>query len=314
MRWLRVLADAFGHEPFLLTAYRDDSVVGHLPLCCVRSLLFGRFLVSLPYLNSGGVHSESPDAMTALVDEAVRLADRLDVKFLELRHEEPIEHPAFTQQMSDKVHMRLPLPDSADAMMDSLKSKRRSQLKNGLKRGFCAEWGGMELLDAFYAVFSRNMRDLGTPVYGRKLFRSILQQLGDDAEFCCLRDGDKPVAAALLLHERGVSEVPSASSLREYNSTNVNMAMYWHLLERAIERGSRMFDFGRSTVDGPTYRFKKQWGAEPSQAVWQYYVRRGEINAARPENKKFGLAVKVWKRLPLAVANRIGPPIVRGIP
>ena len=122
------------------------------------------------------------------------------------------------------------------------------------------------------------------------------------------------MSAALLTHGDGITEVPSASSLREFNSTNANMLMYWHLLKRAVERGQREFDFGRSTLDSNTYRFKKQWGAEPHPCVWQYYVRRGSIGEMRPDNSRFGLAIKVWQRLPLAIANIFGPMIVRGIP
>ena len=313
-RWLNILGEAFGHTPLLLVAQRDGRTVGHLALCLMRSRLFGRFLVSLPYLNTAGVVADDAEVARALVDRAVRLAAEHDVRFLELRHETPVSHPALTETLTSKVHMRLRLPATAEELMASLKSKRRSQLKSGLSRGFEVRWGGVERLDDFYAVFARNMRDLGTPVYGRRLFRSIIDHWYGDAEFCCVYDGRQPVAAALLLHGRETTAVPSASSLRAYNPTNVNMAMYWHLLERAIGRGRQTFDFGRSTVDGPTFAFKKQWGAEPEPACWQYHLRQGTADAARPESAKFRLAIRLWQRLPVGVANLLGPRIVRGIP
>ena len=158
------------------------------------------------------------------------------------------------------------------------------------------------------------MRDLGTPVYAPELFRVIVRQFLERAEFCVVRLGKKPLAAALLIHGWGTTEVPSASSLRKYNSTCVNMLMYWHLLGRAIERGQETFDFGRSSPDGPTYKFKSQWGAQPAPAEWQYYVRSGDVSAMRPDNPRYEMMIRVWKRLPVWLTRWLGPMIVRGIP
>jgi serine/alanine adding enzyme len=238
----------------------------------------------------------------------------LGVRYLELRQERALTHPALTETRDTKVLMRLALPVTTEQLWNGFKSKLRSQIRSGEKNDFQVDFGNHELLNDFYAVFSRNMRDLGTPVFPKKLFASILNQFQDAADLCVLRLQKRPVAAALLRHGRLSTEVPSASSLREYNSTNANMVMYWHLLKRAVERGQQVFDFGRSTIDSNTYRFKKQWGAEASPSVWQYYVRRGTIGDLRPENAKFQLAIRAWQRLPLWIANTIGPHIVRGIP
>ena len=129
-----------------------------------------------------------------------------------------------------------------------------------------------------------------------------------------VRQGTRPVAGAVLLHGPQMTEVPSASSLRRYNRTNANMLMYWHLLCRAVERGQRTFDFGRSTVESNTFRFKEQWGAEPVPAPWQYYLRRGTIGEMRPDNPRYRLLIRVWQRLPVTIARLLGPAIVRGIP
>jgi FemAB-related protein (PEP-CTERM system-associated) len=187
-------------------------------------------------------------------------------------------------------------------------------VRKGQKNGLHVVWGGQELLADFYAVFSRNMRDLGTPVYGRELFRGVLEHFPGRAEYCVVRADDQPVAAALLLHGWGVSKVPSASSLRAYNHTNANMLMYWHLLERAIGRGQTVFDFGRCSANSRTYHFKKQWGAEAVPAEWQYYVRSGTAADLRRENPRYDWAVRLWQRLPVVVTRLIGPRIVRGIP
>jgi serine/alanine adding enzyme len=313
-RWMRVLREGLGHRTLLLEATAAGSPVGILPLALVKSPFFGRFLVSLPYVNSSGMIATDQRAIQALVDRAVELADEHDVRYLELRQECEIEHPALTHKNDTKVLMRLALPTTTDELWTSFKSKLRSQIRSGEKHEFEALWGEHERLDEFYDVFSRNMRDLGTPVFPKGLFASILRQFAGQAELCVLRLKGQAVAAALLVHGSGVTQVPSASSLREFNSTSANMVMYWHLLRRAVERGQRTFDFGRSTVDSNTFRFKKQWGAEPSPSVWQYYVRRGTIGDMRPDNAKFGLAIKAWQRLPIWLTRLIGPTIVRGIP
>ena len=312
--WLPVLERGLGHTPIALEAVRGGRTVGLMNLAFIRSLLFGRFLVSLPYLNSGGALASDAKAADALTDRAVELSEVLKVRYLELRHEWALEHPALGHRRSDKVHMRLDLPSSAGALWDQLPAKVRNQVRKGQKGDFAIEWGGAELLSDFHRVFCHNMRDLGTPAFGRRLFAAVLRQFLDRSELCVVRDKGKPVAAALLLHGWGVAEVPSASSLRTYNPTCVNMLMYWSLLERAVKRGHEVFDFGRSSEGSRTYQFKKQWGATPFPAEWQYFLRKGTIGDMRPDNPRYDLLIRTWRRLPLWVTRIVGPRIVRGIP
>jgi FemAB-related protein (PEP-CTERM system-associated) len=312
--WSIILQRGLQQTPYLLEARQGEQTCGYLALAYVHSLLFGRFLVSLPYVNYGGVLADDAATSRLLIDHARALADQLRVRYLELRHVDEHPHPAFNQTRTDKVHMRLPLPDASQALWDQLAPKVRNQVRKGQKHELTPAWGGLELLPEFYAVFSRNMRDLGTPVFGRRLFRSIVEQFPEQAEFCLLRLGRTPVAAALLLHGEEITEVPSASALRRYNSTCANMLMYWLLLQRAIERGQKIFDFGRSTRESNTFRFKKQWGAEPLAAQWQYYVRAGDPASMRADNPRHQRLIRIWQRLPVSLTRWIGPAIVRGIP
>jgi FemAB-related protein (PEP-CTERM system-associated) len=311
---LEVLQVGLGHTPYCLEAVEEGRTRGFLTLAFVRSLLFGRYLVSKPYLNYSGLVADDDAVARRLIDRAVALADSLRVRHLELRQERPVSHPALTDSLTTKVHMRLPLPAAPEDLWASVPSKVRNQVRKGQKLGLTAAWGGVELLPEFYAVFSRNMRDLGTPVYGRRLFHAALTRFPDRAELCVVRAGTTPVAAALLLHGWGVTEVPSASSLREHNHTCANMLLYWHLLERAAGRGQSVFDFGRSSKDGSTFRFKAQWGATPEPAEWQYYVRAGDVTALRRESPRYQRMVRVWQRLPVSMTRLVGPLIVRGIP
>ena len=198
--------------------------------------------------------------------------------------------------------------------LKALSPKVRNQVRKGEKQNFEIHWGGLDQLDTFYRVFSRNMRDLGTPVFSSHLFAAILEEYPEHAEFCTLTAAGKPVAGSLLIHAPGMTQVPSASTLREFNSKNPNMLMYWQLLCRAIEREQHTFDFGRSSLESNTFRFKKQWGSEGQPAVWQYYVRKGNISEMRPESGKYCLMIKTWQKLPVWLTRWIGPPIVRGIP
>jgi FemAB-related protein (PEP-CTERM system-associated) len=312
--WLIVLQQGLRHEPYCLEAVEEGQTRGLLTLAQVRSWLFGRFLVSLPYLNSGGVLADDPQVIQSLIDRSVNLADELKVRYLELRHETAIGHTALTQPRTGKVNMRLELPASPSEMWNHLPSKVRNQIRKGQKAGLTTHWGGEDLLPEFYEVFSENMRDLGTPVYGILFFRSILKQFPNRAELAVVRAGPQAVAVALLLHGWGIGEVPSASSLRHYRSINANMLLYWNLLERSIQRGHRMFDFGRSTKESNTYRFKKQWGARAEPAEWQYYPRQCQPQEMRPEHPKYQRLIRLWQHLPVSITRLIGPWIVRGIP
>ena len=312
--WLGVLRAGLGHEVYALESTAGGCTVGYLPLALVSSMLFGRFLVSLPYLNTNGVVAPTADVRAALVARAAALADELNVRYLELRHEAPVAHPALNAALTSKVHMRLALPETGEQLWTGFDPKVRNQIRKGERGAFTVAWGAGALLDAFHDVLAENMRDLGSPVYGKALFSEIVSAFPRDAEICLVRAGRKPVAAALLLHGWGITEVPTASSLKPYNASNVNMLMYHHLLRRAVERGQRVFDFGRSTTEGGTFKFKKQWGARPHPATWQYCVLRGEIGDMRPDNPRFQSAIRLWQRLPLGLTRRLGPLIVRGIP
>lgn len=312
--WLQVFHHGLGHEPFLLEAERGSKLCGLLPLSFLRSSLFGRFLVGLPYLNVGGVMADDDESERALLDRAAALADDLRVRYLELRHERYLEHPALTAKQTHKVHMRLRLPSFPGPLWTELPAKVRNQVRKGQKSDLKVVWGGRELLPEFYAVFSENMRDLGTPVYPIGFFAQMLRSFPDQVEVCVVRSGPQPLATAILLHGHGVTEVPSASSLRAFKKLNANMLMYWSLLERAMERQQDLFDFGRSTPGSGTYEFKEQWGAQPEPSIWQYQVRRGIVGEMRADNPKYQRMIRVWQRLPLRVTQFLGPRIVRGIP
>jgi FemAB-related protein (PEP-CTERM system-associated) len=175
--------------------------------------------------------------------------------------------------------------------------------------------GGAELLGQFYAVFARNMRDLGTPVYARRFFEEILGAFPTRGRVHVVSLKTSPVAAGVTFETRGTVEIPWASSIRDFNALCPNHLLYWSILADAANRGCATFDFGRSTPDEGTYKFKEQWGAQAVPLHWEYgLINRESLPDTGPTNPKFQLAVSTWKKLPLAIATRVGPYIVRAIP
>jgi serine/alanine adding enzyme len=312
--WRRLVTDSLGCEShYLMARSADGSVAGVLPLMRLRSFLFGDFLVSLPYVSSGGVVSGSKAADESLITQAGLLARELGVSHVEIRERQPRD-PQWPVR-TDKVIMELPLEANADIQWSQMGSKLRSQIRRPEREGAESITGGAELLPDFYCVFARNMRDLGTPVYSLGFFRRILECLGGVAEIVLVRLKGIPVAAGLLVHHGHVTEIPWASANRDYNRMGVNMHLYWACIRRAIEKGAQIFDFGRSSRESGTYQFKRQWGAEPVQLHWHYWLANGRaMPGLTPDNPKFAAAVRLWKLLPVPVANVIGPHVVRHLP
>jgi FemAB-related protein (PEP-CTERM system-associated) len=313
--WRRVIEQVFRQRTHYLSV-RDSSgaLAGVLPLVQLRSRLFGNFLVSMPYLNYGGVLATAGEPRQTLAGATEALGRQLGASHVELRHTDALLDGWPTR--TDKVSMRRALPDSVAVLHKQLGSSLRSQIRRPVKAGANAVHGGSELLDDFYAVFAENMRDLGTPVYPRSLFAAVLNEFPRQARICVIRVGERPVAAGFTIGHRGMLEIPWASSLREFNPLSVNMLLYAQLLEQAIGDGYAVFDFGRSTIDSGTYRFKRQWGAEPVQLHWHYWLRDGRAEPPKlnPDNPKYRAAISAWQRLPLGLANRLGPMIVRNLP
>jgi len=313
-RWTDVVEGSFGHKGYYLVCEDTEGrIIGSLPMVHMKSLLFGNFLVSMPYFNYGGVCSPVPSAREALVAEAVRTAESLGASHIEFRQELPMEN-GFPVKTS-KVSMRLPLPESDTELWKALPSKLRSQVRKPQKEGMTVRISRQDELDHFYRVFTINMRDLGTPVYPIGFFRNILDRFPEQSWICTVSAGKTAVASGFLIGFKERMEIPWASSLREYNRLGPNMLMYWSCLEFACRGGFRSFDFGRSTAGGGTYRFKEQWGALPHPLYWHYWMNGGKpLPELNPGNPKFRLAIALWKRLPLTVTRSLGPLIVKNLP
>ncbi|HEV7389397.1 MAG TPA: FemAB family XrtA/PEP-CTERM system-associated protein [Gemmatimonadaceae bacterium] len=311
LRWRSVISRIFGHECVYLAARAADAeLVGILPLVRVRSVVFGHYLVSMPFLNYGGPLG-SETGVRALVHEAIELARRDEVKLLELRSKVPL--PIDLPVSHRKVTMLLDLPENPAALLKNFGGKLRSQIRRPQKEGVTVAFG-QEQVEPFYSVFSRHMRDLGTPTQSRAFFREIANEFPKDCWFGCAYLGGQPVAAGCGFRFGDEFEMTWASSLRQYNRESPNMLLYWAFMERAINEGLRLFNFGRCTPRSGTHRFKMQWGSR-EEALWWYGLgATPEATTPSPTDGAYRWGPRIWRRLPASIATAVGPSIVRYIP
>jgi FemAB-related protein (PEP-CTERM system-associated) len=310
--WRRVFEQVFGHECCYFEA-RDEAgrLTGVLPLVRVRSMLFGHYLVSVPFLNYGGPLG-TREAVRSLVAAAVELARGDGVKLLELRsrQELPLDLPVSHRKVT--VVLDLPKGDPAK-LMKSFDAKLRSQVRRPQKEGITIRFGPDQVAP-FFEVFARHMRDLGTPTQPRRLFETIAEVF-PDAWFGCAWLGDRPIAAGAGFVWGAEFEMTWASSLYAFNRLSPNMGLYWAFMERAVNEGLAVFNFGRCSPGAGTHRFKRQWGSRDEQ-LWWYQLTPAGVPASTPspDDSAYSWGPRLWRRLPLGVATALGPRIVRSIP
>jgi FemAB-related protein (PEP-CTERM system-associated) len=310
--WKTVIERTFHHECMYLGA-RDGwgRLTGVLPLVRLRSLLFGDYLVSMPFVNYGGPLGEDA-AVQALVQHASEIAQDRRVDLFELRSAQPL--PLDAPVSHRKITCVLDLsPGDASAVWQGLDSNVRRKVRRAQKEGFTVRFG-LEQVDDFYEVFCRHMRYLGTPTLPRRFFTTLVEQFPEDLWIACAYAGNQPVAAGFGFQWCDQLELTWVSALQEYHRAYANMLLYWSVIERAANHNLRVFDFGRCTPGGGTHRFKQQWGARDIPLMWYQPIAAGRAATPSPHERAFSWGPVLWKRLPLGLANALGPSIVRLIP
>lgn len=306
-RWQRLIQSAFGHEPQHLVARDGKTIVGLLPLFLVRSRIFGRMLISTPQAAYGGILADSDEIHDVLLRRAQQLADHSEVRFLELRDRIAGKLPTrdlyvtFRQELfphPEKNFLRIP-------------RKTRAECREGIRHGLEFKADAIDV-ERFYAIYSRSVRDLGTPVFSRRLFAIGKDEFGERCKIFSVHWQGKPVAAVWTLLFKDEVLPYYGGSLRAYNRLAVNNFMYWMLMKWGSENGYRIFDFGRSKKGTGSFDFKKRWGMVMNDLPYQYYlVRDKTLPDTSPLNPKFSLPIRIWRRLPLPFANALGPAIAR---
>jgi serine/alanine adding enzyme len=316
LEWRDILRRAFGHRSWYLMARVDGAARGVLPLVEMQSSLFGHFFVSLPFLDSGGILADTPECEAALAAAASELCEKGRACHIELRQsfaaENLVEEGWKLRQ--HKAALVIQLNADPETYWSNLSSRLRGKVRKATKFGATFSVCGAEALDDFYCVFAMNMRDLGTPVYSPVFFQNILRFAKDAVVMLVRREG-RAAAGAIALRRNGKVELPWICSDYAQSSFHVNEFLYWNAIQWACKLGARELDLGRCSVDGGTYRFKMQWNPEVRPLFWYYRLASGiELPEFSPNNPKYALAVRCWKKMPVALANRMGPWIVRNIP
>ena len=311
--WKEVVENSFGWATFYLMASELGTVQGILPIVLQDSWLLGKSASSMPLLQGGGVLANDPEAAEALLQYAIDISQRSGAKYLELRYQ---SDPKLGLPMrKDKIRDVLAIDEDTERMFRSLDSRLRTSIRKGSNAGLVAEFGGRNLLDEFYFVFARNMRDLGTPVYAKSFFENVIASLAPNVHICVVRDGIKPVASAFLIGYRDAIESAWASSIRESLKLKPNQFLHWNVVCFAARKRYRVLDFGRSSVGSGTHNYKAQWGSETFTLYWCYWAPTiGRSVAVDRNDAKFRFAIRAWQKLPLTIANWLGPTVVRHLP
>jgi FemAB-related protein (PEP-CTERM system-associated) len=311
--WKGAIETGLDWPTYYFVALRNGRIEGVLPIVWQKSLLFGSFLTSLPFLNAGGILANGGTVQKRLAQEGVRLCQRLNAGYLEFRHRELLD--VDLPSKSHKLTVTRPVNGDSETMFRQLHNKVRTDIRKAMKSGLESEVGSIELLDDFYKIFAQNMRDLGTPVYGRKFFEAILNSLPNSTLITVVRHRGKAVASSFLTGFQDTIEAAWSSSLKSALALKPNMLLYWRNLCAAGERGYKTFDFGRSSPGSGTHRFKMQWGGTETPLHWQYWVPGGAaLPEISPQNSRYHLSIRVWQKMPLFLTNWIGPHIVRCLP
>jgi FemAB-related protein (PEP-CTERM system-associated) len=309
--WQTIVGEVFRHPTYFLYAERAGTLEGVLPLAHVNSRLFGNALVSLPFAVYGGVAANNAQAAEALEGEAQAIARARGVDHLELRN--VVERHADWPRQDLYVTFRKELLPEPEANLLAIPRKQRAMVRKGIKNGLAST------LDAdsarFFALYADNVHRHGTPALPRRYFDALLRVFGDACEILTVEGGDgRALSSVLSFYFRDEVLPYYAGDDTLARELAANDFKYWELMRRACERGVRVFDYGRSKRGTGSFAFKKNWGFEPQPLSYEYCLyRRDGIPQNNPSNAKYRLLIAAWRRLPIGVANRLGPLIVRNL-
>ena len=309
--WMRILREVFRHDAYFLLARTNGVITGVLPLAQMKSLLFGNALVGLPFAVYGGVAALDAASADALEAEAQRLAKALGVQHLELRH---IDRRHSDWPMQDLyVTFRKAISPDEEANMLAIPRKQRAMVRKGIKNALKSEIDSNA--DRFFKMFADNVHRHGTPALPKRYFEELLREFGPDCEvLTVVGPQGRALSSVLSFYFRDEVLPYYAGDDEAARDLAANDFKYWELMRRACARGLKVFDYGRSKQGTGPYAFKKNWGFEPTPLHYEYCLyKRDVVPQNNPANAKYKLLIKVWKRLPIGVANWLGPFVVRSL-
>ena len=309
--WQKIVADVFGHDTYFLYAEAEGRIQGVLPLAHVNSLLFGNSLAGLPFAVYGGVAAVSPQAADALELEAQKIAKRLGVAHLELRNVNPRHADWPTQDLY--VTFRKEILPEEEANMQAIPRKQRAMVRKGIKNGLVSAIDSD--VDRFFALYADNVHRHGTPAMPRKYFKALAAEFGSDCEVLTVTGPDGRLLSSVLSFYFRDEVLPYyAGDDESARDLAANDFKYWELMRRGCARGLKVFDYGRSKQGTGSFSFKKNWGFEPVPLHYEYCLyKRDAIPQNNPSNAKYKLLIETWRRMPIGLANWMGPFIVRNL-
>ena len=309
--WQTILRDVFRHEAHFLAARRNGRITGVLPLAHVKSWLFGSALTSLPFAVYGGVAAEDQASAQALESAAQTLARTLRVPHLELRNVQRRHDDWPLQDLY--VTFRKPILPDEEANMLAIPRKQRAMVRKGIKNGLASDIDPG--VDRFFALYADNVHRHGTPALPRRYFQALRQVFGNDCEVLTVSGPDgQPLSSVLSFYFRDEVLPYYAGDAEAARELAANDFKYWDLMRRACARGLKTFDYGRSKQGTGSYAFKKNWGFEPQPLHYEYCLyKRDSVPQNNPANAKYKLLIETWRRLPLGLANWLGPFVVRSL-
>ena len=314
--WRQIIQAAFAHRAHYLVAEQDGAIVGVLPLVQVKTRLFGHTLISNPFCVYGGPLAVSAAACRALADAAAGLRAKLGAAACEFRFLQAPDEGWLDEGWKPRdalyVTFRRAIAGDDDANLKAIPRKQRAVVRKGIERGLAARVD--RDVDGLHAIYARSVRNLGTPVFSRRYFRLLAEVFGDALDVVTIRDGAQDVASVMNFYWRDEVIPYYGGGTTAARACFGNDFMYWEVMRLAAARGCKLFDFGRSKAGTGAFSFKKNWGFVPQALPYRFQLAPGQsIPEVNPLNPKYRLMIAAWKRLPVPVANVLGPVLVRGV-
>ena len=313
-KWLLAIEAGTGQVAHCLVAERGGSIVGLLPFHVVHSALFGRALVSSAFAVGGGILSTSPATTRRLAQEICDLAENWSCPTVELRGGS-MPGKDWIEKRDSHANFLKPLHADNEAELLAIPRKQRAEVRKGLENDLTVETGrDTANLDRHYAIFAESVHNLGTPVFPKALMASVLHAFGEDADILTVLHQGLPVASVFSLYHKGVVMPYWGGGVWDARRLRANDVMYYALMNHARQQGCTHFDFGRSKTESGAYFFKKNWGFEPEPMAYAIHTADGqEPRDINPNSPKYKAKIALWQKLPLSVANRLGPWIAKGL-
>jgi FemAB-related protein (PEP-CTERM system-associated) len=315
--WRGIIERAFNHRTHYLIAEQDGAIAGILPLAQVKTRLFGHTLISLPFCVYGGMLADDDATAAALAQHAAGLGRNLGASATELRFlaepaEASLDPTAWQRRDALYVTFRRAITGDDDANMKAIPRKQRAMVRKGIDRGLAASTS--QDVDGLHRIYAESVRNLGTPVFARRYFRVLAETFPNAMDVTTIHDAGAPIAAVMNFYWRDEVLPYYGGGTQAARGCYANDFMYWSVMRHAAARGARMFDFGRSKEGTGAYSFKKNWGFAPTPLPYFFNLAPGQrIPENNPMNPKYRLMIAAWQRLPLPVANALGPILVRGV-